>query len=112
MNPVIRPLARDDIIRQFRWYLVERDAPEAAFRFVEAVEESVATLVTMPEMGTPKQLKNPALSGLRSWPVKGFEDILIFYLVQGETLRVVRVLHGRRDINRILEREPDDGTLH
>ena len=27
MNPVIRPRARDDIIRQFRWYLVEQDAP-------------------------------------------------------------------------------------
>ena len=36
---------------------------------------------------------------------KGFEDILIFYVVQPDALRVVRVLHGRRDIKRILERE-------
>ena len=59
----------------------------------------------MPHIGAPKPLKNPILSGLRPWAVKGFEDILIFYLVQPDALRVVRVLHGRRDIKRILERE-------
>jgi plasmid stabilization system protein ParE len=73
VNPVIRPRARDDIIRQFRWYLVERDAQDAAFRFVDAVEESVELLVRMPHMGTPRPLRNPALQGLRVWPVKGFE---------------------------------------
>jgi hypothetical protein len=33
VNSVICPQARTDIIRQFRWYLVEQDAPEAAFQF-------------------------------------------------------------------------------
>jgi hypothetical protein len=51
----------------------------------------------MPEIGAPKLFKNPALVGLRSWPVKSFEDILIFYIVQPDALRVVRVLHGKRD---------------
>ena len=41
MISVIRPRARDDIIRQYRWYLVEKDAPDAAFRFLDAVEKSV-----------------------------------------------------------------------
>lgn len=37
----------------------------------------------------------------------------IFYLVQGETLKVVRILHGKRDINRILEGESAvDDTVH
>jgi hypothetical protein len=36
MKHVIRPCARDDIIRQFRWYLIEQDASEAAFRFLDA----------------------------------------------------------------------------
>jgi plasmid stabilization system protein ParE len=48
---VIRPKARDDIIRQFRWYLVDRGAPEAAFRFVDAVEDTVEQLQRMPNMG-------------------------------------------------------------
>ncbi len=103
MKHVIRPAARDDIIRQFRYYLLE-DALEAATRFLDAVEETVEALCQMPHMGAPKHLKNPLLSGLRSWPVKGFEEILIFYIVQPDALRVVRVLHGRRDVKRILKR--------
>lgn len=78
MKPVIRPTARDDIIRQFRWYLVEQDAPEAAFRFVDAVEESVAQLSLAPNMGAMRAFRNPALKGIRVWPVKKFEDFLIF----------------------------------
>ncbi len=106
MNSVIRPRARDDIIRQFRWYLVEQDASDAAFRFVDAVEESVEQLVNMPAIGTPREIRNPALKGLRVWPVKDFDEFLIFYVVQEDTLKVIRVLHGKRDIDRILKQEP------
>jgi toxin ParE1/3/4 len=110
---VIRPRAPDDIIRQFRWYLVEQDASDAAFRFVEAVEKSVEQLVSMPHMGAPREIRNPALKGLRSWPVKDFDEFLIFYVVQGDTLRVIRVLHGKRDIDRILKKETaEDDVVH
>jgi toxin ParE1/3/4 len=113
VNPVIRPRARDDITRQFRWYLVQQDAPDAAFRFVDAVEESVEQLLRTPNMGAPRELRNPALQGLRVWPVKEFDEFLIFYVVQADTLRVIRVLHGKRDIDRILKKESaDDDTLH
>jgi len=103
----IRPAARDDIVRQFRYYLLE-DALEAATRFLDAIDESIEAICRMPHLGAPKALKNPLLAGLRAWAVKGFEDILIFYIVQPDALRVVRVLHGRRDIKRILEREKSD----
>lgn len=107
MKHVIRPAAKDDILRQFRYYLRE-DAPAAAIRFLDAVDQSIEAICAMPQIGAPRPLKNPALSGLRFWAVKDFEDMLIFYLVQSEVLRVVRVLHGRRDIKRILELEKDD----
>jgi hypothetical protein len=45
---------------------------------VDAVEKSVQRLVLMPEMGAPREIRNPALKGLRVWPVKGFEEFLIF----------------------------------
>ena len=113
MKHVIRPCARDDIIRQFRWYLIEQDASEAAFRFLDAVDESVGELLRMPEMGAPKAVRNPVLAGLRTWPVKGFEDIRIYYLVQREILKVVRILNGKRDIKPILENEPpEDDAVH
>ena len=40
--------------------------------------------------------------GLRSWPVKGFEPIRIYYVEVPGCLRVVRVLHGKRNVRRIL----------
>jgi plasmid stabilization system protein ParE len=70
VNAVIRPRARDDIIRQFRWYLVEQDSADAAYRFLDALEESVRQLLSMPHMGSPRALKNRHLEGLRAWPVK------------------------------------------
>ena len=113
MKAVIRPRAQDDILRQFRWYLVEQEAAEAAFQFVEAVEASVEQLLRMPNMGAPRELRNPALKGLRLWPVKEFEEFLIFYVVVGDTVRVIRILHGKRDIDRILKKESgDDDKLH
>lgn len=107
MKHVIRPAAKDDILRQFQYYLLE-DALDAGTRFLEAVDQSIEAICDMPHIGAPKLLKNPTLSGLRFWAVKDFEDMLIFYIVQPEALRVVRVLHGKRDIKNILERDIDD----
>jgi plasmid stabilization system protein ParE len=97
VKAVIRPRAQDDILRQFRWYLVDQDAPDAAFRFVEAVEASVEQLLRMPNMGAPRELRNPALKGLRLWPVN-------------DTVRVIRILHGKRDVDRILKKESGDNA--
>jgi toxin ParE1/3/4 len=101
----IRPAARDDIIRQFRYYLVDQDMPEVANRFVEAVDKTVEKILRTPNAGVPKQLSNSSLAGLRSWPVEEFEDIRVYYLTEKDEVRIVRVLHGKRDIQSILERE-------
>ena len=77
MTYIIRSAARDDILRQFRYYLVDRDAPEAANRFLEAVQETVEQLIRTPKMGAPKYLGNETLRDLRSWPVRGFENIRV-----------------------------------
>ena len=105
MKHTIRPAARDDILRQFRYYLVNQDRPEVANRFVEAVDKTVEKILRTPNAGAPKQLFNPLLAGLRSWPVEDFEDIRVYYLTEKDEVRIVRVLHGKRDIQRILERE-------
>ena len=111
MKHVIRPPARDDIIRQFRYYLLQ-DALDAAQRFLDAVDESIEHVCRMPEAGAPRPSRNPALSGLRSWPVTGFDDVRIYYLVAGNVVRVIRVLHGRRDIQKILESETENRWEH
>ena len=105
MKHLIRSAARDDILRQFRYYLVEQDSPQVAQRFLQAVRRTVHDILLTPNAGTPKFLSNQVLAGLRSRPVRGFEDIRVYYLAKGSRVRVVRVLHGKREINRILEKE-------
>jgi len=108
VKQVIRPRAQDDILRQFRWYLVEQDAPDAAFRFMEAVEASVEQLLSMPYMVRPESSAIRPWRGCGFWPVKDFDEFLIFYVVADDTLRVIRILHGKRDLDRILKKESAD----
>ena len=90
------------MIRQFRYYLVEKDAPRTAVRFREAVVESLKRLQALPRIGSVVRCSIP---GLRCWPVKGFEAIRIYYLESPRSLRVVRILHGSRNVRRILKEE-------
>ena len=99
MKIAIYPLAETDIIRQFRYYLVDRDAPDAAFRFRDAVQASMEQLKAHPRMGV---LQRGGINGLRSWPVKGFEQIRIYYLERADGVHVLRVLDGRRNVRRLL----------
>jgi toxin ParE1/3/4 len=108
LKPVILPAARDDILRQYLYYLVEQDNPQVAQRFFSAVRRTIEGITRMPQGGAPKRLSREALRGLRSWPVKGFEDLRVYYLAHEGGVRVVRVLHGKRDVKKILEKESGD----
>ena len=70
--------------------------PTAAARFVEAFKSSVELLARMPEIGHAR----PDLGGpqTRSWRVKGFRKYLIFYESLPDRVRLLRVLHGARDL--------------
>jgi toxin ParE1/3/4 len=106
---VIRPAAREDILRQYRYYLIDKDAEGAAERFLVAIHAAIETVCRRPDVGASKALDNRALAGLRSWPVTGFPAIRVYYLSSDEELRVVRVLHGKRDIDPLLEEEALEG---
>ena len=92
---IIRPAARDDILRQFRYYLVDQDKPNVANRFLEAVEKTIDRILRTPKAGAHKHVSNKSLTNLRSRPVGEFEDIRIYYLVEESEVRVIRVLHGK-----------------
>lgn len=79
----------------------------AAERFMKAVRAAVGQVCKRLGL-VPITLKNPVLSGLRSWPVAGFPAIRVYYLVSEKLVRVVRVLHGKRDLSAVLENEPPD----
>jgi toxin ParE1/3/4 len=60
----------------------------------------------MPGIGERRETIQTRLSGLRLWQVEGFEKHLIFYrLVKDEGVEIVRVLHGARDIDNVLDQD-------
>ena len=106
MRTVPTPAARGDILSQFRYYAFEQGVPDVGFRFLDAVEAAIARLGEMPAIGAPQHFETPALAGVRAWPVPGFEDIRLYYLETADVLLIVRVLHDKRDVRRILQGEP------
>ncbi|HWB54217.1 MAG TPA: type II toxin-antitoxin system RelE/ParE family toxin [Tepidisphaeraceae bacterium] len=83
-------------------YIGERNF-DAAERFLSAFDANLRRLAVMPNIGSLRAFGNPTLDGIRSWPISGFENYLIFYrLIQGE-VQILRVIHGARDIDRVLE---------
>jgi toxin ParE1/3/4 len=103
-----RQAASDDLVRQFRYYLTVVDVPEIAIRFRDAVRQTIKSLRQNPLVGPRYFSSNPQLQNLRSWPVVGFEAIRIYYLLHEDTIHVVRILHGKRDVKSILK---DEGAV-
>jgi len=69
-------------------------------RWRRAVERSFVALLSVPTGGALCHFNDPKLADLRRWPVKGFPNHLIFYryLDEENTLIVVDVVHGARDL--------------
>ena len=59
-------------------------------------------------MGERWESANPRLAGLRVWRIEGFPKYLIFYRLVTGGIEIVRVLHGARDIDRVLESDNPD----
>ncbi len=84
-------------------YLAAVGSLELALRFYDAASATFATIAGMPAVGERWRSDNPRLAELRVWPVAGFEKHLIFYRPVVEGIEIVRVVHGPRDIDGVLE---------
>ncbi len=108
MKLFIQAPAEADLFHQIEWY-AEQGLPNVAMRFSAAVRAGIEATLRKPLAGAPKKTSNLALSGLRTWPVKGFEEHRIYYLVFEDRLQIIRILHGRRDVGAIIDgQEIDD----
>ena len=98
--PVIRlRAAREDIV-EISIYLMEQNQ-DAAERFLTMLQETLAALSEMPEMGIIYKLTDKI--ELRRFRVRQFENYLIFYQALDDRLELVRVIYGTRDIPNLLE---------
>ena len=86
---------------------IAQDSMESAEAFITAVEATFQLLAEMPGVGSTREYRDPALVGLRMWPVQGFGRYLIFYREVSSRLEVVRVLHAARNIAQLFEPETD-----
>jgi toxin ParE1/3/4 len=102
---VQRTRARQDVLEIIA-YIADRN-PQAAERVFAAYERSLTNLARNPDIGWLYPTDNPRLSRLRAFPIGRFRAYLIFYRHPADTLDVIRVLHGRRDLARLLREETD-----
>jgi toxin ParE1/3/4 len=84
-------------------HFIARDNAEAGRRFYDAVLHDFRRLVAMPRIGAKRHARHPQLKNLRSWPIGGYRNYLILYLALDDGIDVLRIVHGARDVERIIE---------
>jgi plasmid stabilization system protein ParE len=82
---------------------LEKTSITVADRFVTSVFAAFESVAESPGHGSPKHFPNPGLAGVRSWPVSGFPNHLIYYQTHAEAVIILGVMHGARNVPRILE---------
>jgi toxin ParE1/3/4 len=91
---ISRP-ARDDLDEI--WLFIAQDDLAAADRFVDSLMDRFPLLASSPRMGRKRDELAP---GLRSFPVKNY---VVLYRVVGKGIKIVRVVHGARDLQRVVD---------
>ena len=97
VKPIVpRELANHDINEIIGYYLGE-SAEQAAYGFIDALEEAYAHIGRHPATGSPRYAQELNLPGLRFWPLSRYPH-LVFYVERPDHIDVWRVLHGKQDI--------------
>jgi toxin ParE1/3/4 len=82
------------------WVYVARESGnmEVANRLVDALTDRFYLLTNFPQAGRKREAEFGA--GVRSFPVG---EYIILYLVEGGDVLILRVVHGSRDIEGLIE---------
>lgn len=82
------------------WNFIAQDNPEAADRVETAVFRACDLLADSPLAGRVR--KDVTLLALRFWVVHPYSNYLVVYDPESKPLRVIRILHGARDLPSVL----------
>ena len=93
--------AKHDIVEAADYLAL--DNFDAAMRFLDAVEEAFTFLSENPQAGVKRLTAASTLAEIRMWKVPKFERYLIFYRIVDASIEIVRVLHGARHVDKILD---------
>lgn len=89
--------ARLDLLTSLR-YVAERSSIETAHRLGQLIEQRFRLLAEHPLIGRPR---SDLGDGLRSFPASSY---IILYRQFEDGIEVVRVVHGRRDLESLFGR--------
>ncbi|WP_226584373.1 type II toxin-antitoxin system RelE/ParE family toxin [Acuticoccus sediminis] len=93
MLPIVRTARADEDLIEI-WVTVGADDPNAADRLIDQLEARWQQLRGQPYSGLAREDIAP---GVRHLVARSY---LIFYRVEADAIRIIRVLHGRRQIDR------------
>jgi toxin ParE1/3/4 len=94
---ILSPEAKEDV-REIREYLVSQGGRRLARYVLQEIRAAFRLLASRPEAGHLRQDLTPL--PVKFWPVFSY---LIVYDPAARPLDIVRVLHGRRDVEAILD---------
>jgi|HubBroStandDraft_1064217.scaffolds.fasta_scaffold332357_3 toxin ParE1/3/4 len=97
----ITPQARLDLVEHFAFIAEDKLLP--AERFLAAAQKLIAQLSEMPTIGREWESPYVRHAGVRVCPMPSpYRKYLVFYRFNQEELEVIRVIHGARDLERVL----------
>jgi plasmid stabilization system protein ParE len=102
MTMIVRKRARAYMDLDEQAEYIGRSSPQTALRFLDAFDATVASLASMPGLGSPLEFAHPDLQGLRAWSVSGFKNHFIIFRVHPDCIEILRVLRGTRDLEATL----------
>ena len=109
MGKVIkRPIVIDDLI-ELATYIADGNV-DISDNFLLAAEKTFVQLGNFPQLGKSSRFDNPDLVDIRQKAIKGFENYLIFYRLIEDGIEIIRVIHGARDFESILELDLDEDS--
>jgi toxin ParE1/3/4 len=86
--------ARSDLKNIYN-YIADRSSEGQASKFLKTLERSMQQLGRSPGIGTRRDYLAPDLLGFPEG------NYIIFYQATDKGIRIIRVLHGRRDIDNL-----------
>jgi len=66
----------------------------AADRFLDAFSASMRRIAEHPDIGSARWWGGSVLHDVRAWPIRGFEQFIIYYRHSGAVVRILRVLRA------------------
>lgn len=94
----LTPQAVDDLFDV--WSYIARDSIEAADRVETSIYQACAFVAEAPLRGQNR--KELSKLPLRFWIVQRYPNYIIVYDPKTKPLQIIRILHGKRDLKRIL----------